>query len=217
MNVTVNAVRMPFGWRGGREGWNDLHRNDDGLSLAPHGPATDDAAMDPRYPVGKFALDTNVTPEKRRAWIAQLDALPGDLKNALAQLPPGGLDTPYRDGGWTARQVVHHLADSHMNAYTRIKLALTEESPAIKTYEEQLWAEMPDGKSADPALSLGILDGVHRRLTILLESLTPEQFARPATHPQWGNMSVDSLVQMYAWHCRHHVAHIGLAALIPHP
>ena len=168
--------------------------------------------MDPRYPVGKFALDNDVTPEKRRAWIAQLDALPKELSEALAQLPPGGLDTPYREGGWTARQVVHHLADSHMNAYIRIKLALTEETPAIKTYQEQLWADMPDGKSGDPAPSLGILTGVHERLTMLLNSLSSEQFARTATHPQWGQMTVDFLVQLYAWHCRHHVAHVGLAA-----
>jgi hypothetical protein len=168
--------------------------------------------MDPRYPVGTFTLDKDVTPEKRRAWVAELDNLPRNLENALHQLPAGGLDTPYREGGWTARQVVHHLADSHLNAYIRIKLALTEQAPAIKTYEEQLWAELPDGKSADPAISMGILDGVHRRLTILLESLTPEQFARPATHPQWGHMTIDFLVQLYAWHCRHHVAHVGLAA-----
>jgi hypothetical protein len=168
-------------------------------------------SMDPRYPVGKFVVDQDATPEKRRAWIAQLDALPRDMRHALAQLPQGGLDTPYRDGGWTARQVVHHVADSHMNAYTRIKLALTEQSPALKTYEEQLWAEMPDAKSSDPELSLGILVGVHRRLTILLESLTPDQFDRSTTHPQWGNITVDFLVQLYAWHSRHHLAHVGLA------
>jgi hypothetical protein len=164
--------------------------------------------MDLRYPVGKFELDHDVTPEKRRGWIAQLDALPRDVTQALASLPADGLDRPYRDGGWTARQVVHHLADSHMNAYTRIKLALTESSPAIKTYEEQLWAELPDSKQGEASLSLGILDGVHQRLTILLNSLTAEQFQRGATHPQWGAMTVDFLVQLYAWHCRHHVAHI---------
>ena len=168
--------------------------------------------MDSRYPVGKFVLDPDVTVEKRRGWIAQLDALPRDVRQAVGELPPGGLDSPYRDGGWTARQVVHHLADSHMNAYTRIKLALTEESPSIKTYEEQLWAEMPDGKSADPALSLAILDGVHQRLSILLNSLSADQFNRTATHPQWGEMTVDFLVQLYAWHCRHHVAHVRLCA-----
>ena len=166
--------------------------------------------MDPRYPVGQFAAESNVTPEKRQAWIAQLDALPRDLRKALGSLPGGGLDTPYREGGWTVRQVVHHLADSHLNAYTRIKLALTEDTPAIKTYEEQIWAELPDGKSADPNISLGILDGIHQRLTIVLESLSADQFARPAQHPSWGPVVVDWLLQMYAWHCRHHLGHIGL-------
>src|ERR687894_152132 len=112
--------------------------------------------MDPRYPVGKIALGNATKPEKGRGWIAQLDALPQDVKRALQELPPGGLDTPYRDGGWTARQVVHHLADSHLNAYTRIKLALTEDAPAIKTYEEQLWADLPDMR-LDPSVSVAIL------------------------------------------------------------
>src|SRR5262245_46801346 len=113
--------------------------------------------MDPRYPVGKLVFDPDVTAEKRRAWIAELDALPRNMRKAIADLPPSALDTPYRDGGWTARQVVHHVADSHLNAYTRIKLALTENTPTIKPYQEALWAELPDGKTADPALSLGIL------------------------------------------------------------
>ena len=167
--------------------------------------------MDPRYPVGKFALDKDVTAEKRQLWIAQLDALPRDVRQALVELPAGGLDTRYRDGGWTARQVVHHLADSHMGAYTRIKLALTEDAPPLKTYEEQLWAELPDSRRADPGISIGILDGIHKRLTMVLESLTADRFARTATHPQWGAITVDFLVQVYAWHCRHHVAHIRLA------
>ena len=166
--------------------------------------------MDPRYPVGQFAADNSVAPEKRKAWIAELNALPSNLRKAIAALPPGGLDTPYREGGWTARQVVHHLADSHLNAYTRIKLALTEDTPTIKTYEEQIWAELADGKSADPNVSLPILDGVHQRLAILLDSLTADQFARPARHPSWGPVTVDWLLQMYEWHCRHHLAHIGL-------
>lgn len=180
--------------------------------LPPASAAADDAWMDPRYPVGKFVFDKDVTDKTRRVAIAQLSALPRDLNAALARLPQGGLDTPYREGGWTARQVVHHLADSHLNAYTRIKLALTEDTPAIKTYEEKLWAEMPDGKSADPALSQGILDGIHQRLVMLLESLDASQFERTASHPEWGQMTVDFLVQLYAWHCRHHVGHIHLAA-----
>ena len=156
-------------------------------------------------------LDADSTPEKRRGWIATLNALPRDMRQAIAGLPAAGLDTQYRDGGWTVRQVVHHVADSHLNAYTRIKLALTEDTPTIKPYEESLWAELPDGKTADPAVSLGILDGVHYRLNMLLESLTPEQFARPARHPDMGPMTVDAFVQMYAWHSRHHLGHIALA------
>jgi hypothetical protein len=173
--------------------------------------------MDPRYPVGRFAPDTQVTPEKRREWMATITALPRDLERALADLPADALDTPYREGGWTVRQVVHHLADSHGNALFRMKLALTEESPAIKTYEEQLWAELPDGRAADLAPSLAILSGVHARMTVLLESLTPDQWAREARHPQWGAITVEWLLQMYAWHCRHHLGHIGLVASRPAP
>jgi DinB superfamily len=186
------------------------HHLNDVNSLAARGVRADDPVMDPRYPVGQFSPDSDVTPAKRQGWIAQIDALPRDLAHTLSALPPELLDTPYRNGGWTARQVVHHLADSHLNAYIRIKLALTEDKPAIKTYEEQLWAELPDGRTADPVISMSILEGVHRRLTILLESLTPEQFVRRAHHPAWGEITVDWLVQMYAWHCRHHLAHIGL-------
>ena len=166
--------------------------------------------MDRRFPVGPFVVDPVVTPEKRRQWIGDWTGLPENMRRALAALPPKGLDTPYREGGWTARQVVHHVADSHLNAYIRIKLALTEANPTLKTYEEHLWAELVDGKSADPSVSLGILDGVHHRLTLVLESLTPDQFARPSVHPSNGPMNVDSLLQMYAWHSRHHVAHVNL-------
>ncbi|MGQ0736710.1 MAG: YfiT family bacillithiol transferase [Acidobacteriota bacterium] len=168
--------------------------------------------MDPRYPIGEFAYDAEVTPDKRRGWIAQLDALPRNLEQTLRQLPAGALDTPYREGGWTARQVVHHVADSHMNAYIRIKLALTEATPTVKTYDEARWAELSDGRGADPAVSLAILTGLHHRLSALLNSLTPEQFACTLQHPEWGAITVDFLVQLYAWHCRHHVAHIGLVA-----
>jgi hypothetical protein len=164
--------------------------------------------MDPRYPVGKFSADPDVTPEKRKMWISQIAALPVELNSALAALPPGGLDRPYRENGWTARQVVHHLADSHLNAHTRVRLALTEENPTIKTYEEGAWAKLEDALHADPASSLSILEGLHKRFGILLESLRPEQFARTATHPDWGAINVDWLLQMYSWHCRHHVGHI---------
>lgn len=167
--------------------------------------------MDPRYPVGKFAVDRDVTPAKRRVWIAELDALPANVQAVLDTMTPAALDTPYRDGGWTARQVVHHLADSHMNAYMRIRLALTESAPTIKTYEEQRWAELPDARQGDPAPSLLILRGLHPRLTQLLESLDEAQLARTARHPQWGEVTVDYLMQAYAWHSRHHVGHLALA------
>lgn len=166
--------------------------------------------MDRQYPVGKFVFDDHATPEKRQGWIAEIDALPGQVADAVRMLG-GGLGTPYRDGGWTARQVVHHLADSHLNAYTRVRLALTEEVPSIKTYEEQLWAELPDAAHGDPAWSLAILEGLHRRWTHLLRSLNPDQLARTARHPQWGEISVDFLIQLYAWHCRHHLGHLRLA------
>jgi hypothetical protein len=164
--------------------------------------------MDLRYPVGKFTHDPDVTPEKRKEWIGIIGALPIELNSALASLPSGGLDRPYRPDGWTARQVVHHLADSHLNAHTRMRLALTEDNPTIKTYEESEWANLEDARHGDPATSIAILQGLHQRFVILLESLRPDQFARTAKHPAWGDVNVDWLLQMYAWHCRHHVGHI---------
>lgn len=196
---------------------NVAHQDDEVSALVRRATAKKDGAMDPRYPVGTFVYDKQITAEKRRGWIAQLDALPRDVRQALSEIAREALDTPYRPGGWTARQVVHHLADSHMNAYIRIKLALTEDAPTVKTYEEQLWAELPDGKGADPALSLAILDGVHQRLTQVLESLDDAQFARAATHPEHGQISVDFLLQMYAWHCRHHVGHLRLVGQAASP
>lgn len=164
--------------------------------------------MDLQYPVGKFSFDAAATPEKRKQWVGQIANLPAELEAALASLPPGGLDRPYREGGWTARQVVHHLADSHLNASSRVRNALTEQTPQVKPYEEAEWAKLPDALHGDPSPSLAILDGLHKRLTILLESLTPAQFERTTVHPQWGTITVDWLLQMYAWHSRHHVAHI---------
>ena len=167
--------------------------------------------IDRRYPIGTYECPALVSAEQRAGWIEEVRMLPSELRQAAIGLTEEQLDTPYRDGGWTLRQVVHHLADSHMNSLIRFKLALTEDTPTIKPYEESLWAELPDGKTADPAVSLGILDGVHYRLNMLLESLTPEQFARPARHPDMGPMTVDAFVQMYAWHSRHHLGHIALA------
>jgi hypothetical protein len=164
---------------------------------------------DLRYPVGKFDSAAPITAESRAAATADLEALPGRLRAAVAGLTDAQLDTPYRPDGWTVRQVVHHLADSHLNAYTRIRLGLTEDNPTIKPYAEQQWAELPDAKSSAAEASLAILDGLHQRWVALTRTLTDTDFARTVVHPEHGRqMSLDFLTAMYAWHCRHHVAHI---------
>jgi hypothetical protein len=186
------------------------HRPDEGFSLVGVARGAHHARMDPRYPIGRFTFDPDITSDTRAARIAIVNELPLRLAAALDALPPGGLDRPYREGGWTARQVVHHVADSHLNAYMRLRLALTEDDPTIRTYEESRWAELPDARTADPAVSMGILRGIHERMRLLFAGLTPDDFTRTAQHPEWGRISVDWLLQMYAWHSRHHVAHLGL-------
>jgi len=168
--------------------------------------------MDPRYPTGRFSYDPDITPDKRAALVAVIGHFPTDLRDALAALPASRLDTPYREGGWTGRQVVHHIADSHMNAYVRFRLALTEDEPTIKPYDEGRWAGLYDARTLDPAVSVGILDGVHRRWHALLASLPPEDFARTLRHPEHGTWALDWLLQLYAWHGRHHLGHLALIA-----
>jgi len=163
---------------------------------------------DLRYPIGRFAADAGVTAEKRRGWIGEIAGAPDALRAAVAGLSPGQLDTPYRPGGWTVRQVAHHLPDSHLNTYTRLKLALTEEEPAVKTYDEAAWAELADARTAPAEISLALLESLHRRWVLLLRSLGPADFARAFRHPELGRVTLDTLVQHYAWHGRHHVAHI---------
>jgi hypothetical protein len=164
--------------------------------------------MDPRFPTGKFAFDPAPTPETRRAAIATIGSLPGELKAAMAG---AGLDTPYRDGGWTARQVVHHVADSHMNAFIRFRLALTEDKPTIKPYDEAAWATLAD-MTLDPAVSIQILDGLHQRWHTMLLAMSAADFAREAIHPDHGPRSLDWFLQLYAWHGRHHIGHVRLTA-----
>ena len=166
--------------------------------------------MDPRYPTGRFVFNPSPTPDVRAAAIAAIGSLPAEMRAAVASLPPHRLDTAYREGGWTARQVVHHVADSHINAYIRFKLTLTEDTPPLKPYEESRWAELVDGKTEDPAVSLAILDGVHHRLHRVLSGLGPADFARLAYHPEHGDVTLDWLLQLYAWHGRHHIGHLGL-------
>ena len=161
-----------------------------------------------KYPVGRFQFDKDVTPETRNACIREIAELPHMARRAVNGLSPAQLDTPYRDGGWTVRQVVHHLADSHMNSFTRFKLALTEGNPQIKPYDQNAWAATADAAKTDVALSLALLEGLHGRWAALLSSLTPADFARTFQHPESGLQTLERTLQMYAWHCRHHVAHI---------
>lgn len=164
--------------------------------------------MDPRFPTGKFVFDPNPTPATRRECISAIGTFPAELKAALAT---ARIDQPYRDGGWTGRQVVHHVADSHMNAFIRFRLALTEDKPTIKPYKEAEWAKLADS-AEDPAVSIQILDGLHRRWHRMLQSLGEADFAREAIHPEHGPRTLDWFLQLYAWHGRHHVAHLKLTA-----
>lgn len=163
---------------------------------------------DARFPIGRFQVVSDPTPEQRQAWIEQVREHPAELRRALDGMTEEQLDTPYREGGWTVRQVAHHLPDSHLNAYVRFRLALTEDEPTIRPYDEASWANLPDASSAPVDISVTLLDALHRRLVLLLESMGPEDFARPLMHPENGRMTLDRMLQLYAWHGRHHVAHI---------
>lgn len=160
-----------------------------------------------RYPVGRFRPPDARTPGVRAAHMETLRRLPERLRAAVAGLSEAQLDTPYREGGWTVRQVVHHLADSHANAYVRFKLALTEDWPTVKPYDEAAWARLPDSRLPLDS-SLAVLDGVHRRLAALLESMSEADFQRGLNHPEMGRMTLAAKLAMYDWHARHHTAHI---------
>jgi DinB family protein len=160
------------------------------------------------YPIGRFSFPESSTPEQRRQWIDEIAKAPARLRAAVAGLTPEQLDTPYRPGGWTVRQVVHHLPDSHINSYVRFKLALTEEEPTIKPYDEALWAELPDTPATPVEVSLTLLDSLHGRWVPLLGSLSEADFARQFRHPELGMVRLDRNLALYAWHGRHHVAHI---------
>jgi len=164
---------------------------------------------DLRYPIGRFEYEDGRAAERRPAWIADVAALPEQLRAAVAGLAPGQLDTPYRPGGWTVRQVVHHVPDSHLNAYTRFKLALTEPEPTIKPYDEGAWAELEDVRATPPDVSLALIDALHDRWVRLLRAMGPDDFARTFRHPDKGRaLALDEALALYAWHGRHHVAHI---------
>ena len=170
---------------------------------------------DPRYPIGRAPLGADketgekaLTPERRGELIAEIEQAPARLRDAVAGLTPGQLDTPYRDGGWTVRQVIHHVPDSHLNAYLRWKWALTEDAPAIKTYDEGRWAELPDTRATPVEVSLFLLESLHRRWVVLLRETTAAGFRRVLVHPDHGPLTLDQILALYAWHGRHHVGHV---------
>lgn len=169
---------------------------------------TSPGETDPRFPTGRFSFDPDVTDEKRRSAIAAIRATPGALRAAVRGLDVAQLNTPYRDGGWTVRQLVHHVPESHMNAFTRFKLALTEDNPTIKPYEEDRWVRLGDVERAPIETSLALLDALHERWGILLDVMTDADFRRPLMHPEAGPMTLDRMLQLYAWHGPHHVAHV---------
>ena len=164
--------------------------------------------QDLRYPIGKFNWPASVTEAERSAHLDDLEAAPARLRGAVAGLTPAQLDTPYREGGWTVRQLAHHLPDSHMNSYVRFKLALTEDEPTIKTYEEARWAMLADSEKTPVETSLVLYESLHKRWLILLRSLSPADWSRKMRHPEWGAKSLDQILAQYAWHGKHHVAHI---------
>lgn len=166
---------------------------------------------DLRYPIGPFSWPTTITAEDRAGWIATFVETPAKLRASVAGLSDAQLETPYRPEGWTIRQTVHHMADSHMNLYLRFRFGLTEEAPLIKPYAEAAWAELADAATGPVELSLMILEGVHGRLQLLFASLSEEQWQRVFVHPENGSRRLEETIALYAWHSEHHLAHIANA------
>jgi hypothetical protein len=176
--------------------------------MIANSPTLKSEVNDPRYPIGRFSPGQSSTPETRARHIGEIAGLPLRMRQAVAGLSAEQLDTPYRDGGWTVRQVVHHVPDSHLNAYIRTKWALTEDLPTIKPYDENAWAELKDAELTPVEVSLTLLDAVHSRWVTLLRSLEARDFARRFIHPQAGEHDIDWILALYAWHGNHHLAHI---------
>lgn len=164
--------------------------------------------MDPRYPAGQYEWPASLNHKERQEALLVLESLPSQMRDAVAGLTPAQLETPYRDGGWTVRQVVHHVADSHMHSYIRCKFAMSENSPVIKPYAEKIWAAFEDGANEPLESSLAILTGLHSRFTRWFRSLQDSDWERAFVHPENGPMRLDVTLGLYAWHSRHHLAHI---------
>ena len=165
--------------------------------------------MDPRYPTGKFQMPGEITLARRQQAVGEIASTPAKMRAAVNGLTEAQLDTPYREGGWTVRQLVHHVPDSHMNALVRLKLALTEDKPTIKPYNEAAWAELADSAKAPIEASQQMLDSIHARWDRLWRSMKPEQFVRILVHPEHGERTVHWLLFLYEWHGKHHAAHIA--------
>jgi hypothetical protein len=164
--------------------------------------------MDLRYPIGMFKYNGPNSEQQRAALISQIDEAPRLLKKAAEGLSTEQLDTPYRPDGWTVRQVIHHLPDSHLNSYVRFKWALTEDAPTIKAYDEVSWSELEDARTGPPEIALSLLEALHQRWVLVLRSLSPDDFNRTFKHPELGAVTLDKALSLYAWHGRHHVTHI---------
>ncbi len=171
--------------------------------------APDPAQERLRFPIGRFAVVSDPTPADRRRWRDAIAATPADLRRVVADLSETQRSTPYRPGGWTVRQVVHHIPDSHMNAYVRFKLALTEDEPTIRPYDEAAWARMPDGDHADLEPSLRLLESLHVRWVQVIDAVAADEWRRTLIHPEVGPVDLDEMLQSYAWHGAHHIAHIA--------
>jgi uncharacterized damage-inducible protein DinB len=163
---------------------------------------------DPRYPIGKFSFDGTLTPAQRKQYLNDIEQTPARLRAAVRGLSDEQLNTPYREGGWTVRQLAHHVPDSHMNAYIRFKLALTEDEPTIRPYMEDRWAELPESKQAPIDVSLTLLDSLHQRWTMVLRNIPDADWKRTFRHPEMGLLSLEKTLALYAWHGKHHVAHV---------
>jgi len=170
--------------------------------------STQAVAPDLRYPIGPFKPEAPLLESQRTAMIEDISELPAKLRAAVAGLNDEQLDVPYRSGGWTTRQIAHHLADSHANSYIRVRFALTENNPTIMPYNEAVWAELTDAKHAPIESSLKILDGLHSRWAMLLKSLKPDDWKRTMFHPERGQLDLNMQLALYAWHSKHHVAQI---------
>src|ERR1700730_10614014 len=169
-------------------------------------------SVDLRYPVGTFSFPDAVSADDRAVFVGRIAETPANLRSAITGLSDAQLDTPYRPGGWTVRQVVHHVPDSHMNAYVRMKLAVTEDTPAVRGYDDARWAELPEARTAPVAVSLDLVDALHRRWCAFLRALPGAEFQKTYRHSELGVVPLDAALALYAWHGKHHIAHVQIVA-----